>query len=76
MKTKAERKEEAYAKYEYEKERARYKAWIKLQDWTNKHTSRDLVILHIKEAIELKSIIDNLVFDFLVNIQENKEELK
>lgn len=34
---------------------------IKLQDWT-RNNSTTLVTLHIKEAIELKSIIDNLVY--------------
>lgn len=40
-------------------------------DWTNK--GKDLFTLHIKEAVELKSIIDNLIIDY----HENEiEELK
>jgi poly(3-hydroxyalkanoate) synthetase len=35
---------------------------IIIQDWTNE---KDIVRLHIKEAIELKSMIDRLVLDWL-----------
>lgn len=37
---------------------------IILEDWSKKK-SKLLLKLHIKEAIELKAIIDSLVFDYL-----------
>ena len=38
---------------------------IIFQDWTEKEKSKDLFRLHIKEAIELKAIIENLGNDYL-----------
>lgn len=35
---------------------------IHFQDWSKDNKSKTLLKLHIKEAIELKSIIDNLVY--------------
>lgn len=46
---------------------------IQLQDWTKKNKSKPLVTLHIKEAIELKAVIDNLVFNYL---DEDKDYLQ
>lgn len=40
---------------------------IILQDWTKKDESKDLVVLHLKEAIRLKAVIDNLVIDFITD---------
>lgn len=37
---------------------------IRFQDWTGKK-NKSLFQLHLKEAIELKSIIDNLFFDYV-----------
>jgi len=34
---------------------------IILQDWTKK--SKNIITLHIKEAIELKGVIDRLIYD-------------
>jgi uncharacterized protein (DUF2249 family) len=36
---------------------------IIFEDWTNKEDGKELFRLHIKEAIELKSMIDNLIID-------------
>ena len=37
---------------------------ILLQDWTVKGTSKHLLTLHIKEAIQLKAVIDSIVVDY------------
>ena len=42
---------------------------IEIQDWTKGETT--LVRLHIKEAIQLKSIIDNLVCDLVLTNNES-----
>jgi len=45
---------------------------ILFQDWTKKSKCKTLITLHIKEAIELKSIIDKLVVGYLEDKIENK----
>lgn len=40
---------------------------IIFQDYSNVGKSRDILTLHLKEAIALKSIIDNLVVDFITD---------
>lgn len=37
---------------------------IILQDWTKVNASKDLVKLHIKEAVEIKAVIDNIIIDY------------
>jgi hypothetical protein len=34
------------------------------EDWTQKDKAKELFRMHIKEAMELKSIIDQLIFDY------------
>jgi len=47
---------------------------IVLQDWTD-DKSKDLVVLHLKEAVHLKRAIDNLVMDATLFSREYVEEL-
>lgn len=56
---------------------------IILQDWTQENKSKDLVRLHIKDAIRLKAVFDSLIHDFHREyadsdslIYEKYEELK
>jgi len=44
---------------------------IIFQDWTGK--SKDLFRLHLKEANELKSVIDNLILDYLWKDEFHKD---
>jgi len=44
---------------------------IIFQDWNGE--GEDLLTLHIKEAIELKSMIDVLMIDYLDDLKEDKE---
>jgi hypothetical protein len=46
---------------------------IKLQDWSGED-SKDLLTLHINEAIELKSMIDVLVLEWTTQQTSNKDE--
>jgi hypothetical protein len=48
---------------------------IVLQDWTEKEKRKDLVVLHLKDAIKLKSVIDDLVTDATLFEREYVEEL-
>jgi len=43
---------------------------IIFQDWTNERDAKDILTLHIKETIELKSIIDNLVLAYTEDMLE------
>jgi len=45
---------------------------IIFEDWTKKNKSKELFRLHIKEAIELKAVIDNLIFDY-VTLEKEEE---
>lgn len=54
---------------------------IIFQDWTDEENSKELFRIHIKEAMEIKSIMDNLVidyvenkYDFLIQANNLKEE--
>jgi len=47
---------------------------IVFQDWTKYNDSKDLFRLHIKEAVELKSMIDNLIIDWTLHKIEAVEE--
>ena len=50
---------------------------IIFQDWTKKNKSKELFRVHIKEAIEIKAIIDNLIIDYYEELLEKSiEELK
>lgn len=48
---------------------------IILQDWTKENKSRDLVTLHLKEAVQLKAVIENLLLDATLFNKEYVEEL-
>ena len=37
---------------------------ILFSSWTKKRKEKDFFVLHLKEAIELKGIIDKLIFDW------------
>lgn len=47
---------------------------ILFEDWTKK--GKELFTLHIKEAIELKGMIDNLVVDYFMYLKDIKDEKK
>lgn len=50
---------------------------IKFQDWTKEGESKDILTIHLREAIKLKSIIDGLVLDYNEErIDEIGEKLK
>tara|TARA_Y100000310_G_scaffold78214_1_gene74851 strand:- start:1557 stop:1802 length:246 start_codon:yes stop_codon:yes gene_type:complete len=42
---------------------------VHFEDWTKKDKSKTLIKLHIKDAIQLKSIIDNLVIDMIEDMR-------
>jgi hypothetical protein len=46
---------------------------IEFSDWTKERTKR-YFNLHIKEAIELKAMIDTLVYDAIINEQNRSKE--
>ena len=46
---------------------------IIFQDWTKKNESKELFMVHIKEAVEIKAMIDNLIISYY---EELLEELK
>jgi len=45
---------------------------ILFEDWTKE--GEHLLTLHIKEALELKAIIDKLVFDYTMELEEKLGE--
>ena len=47
---------------------------IIFQDWTEEEKSKDFFTLHIKEAIALKSVIDNLIVDWHTHQLENAKD--
>ena len=47
---------------------------IILQDWTKEGKSKDLVVLHVKDAMRLKAVFDSLLIDAnLLNADYLKE---
>jgi len=49
---------------------------IILQDWTQEGKSKDLVRLHILDAIRLKAVIDGLIYNFHREYAESDSLLK
>jgi len=47
---------------------------IVLQDWTGK--GKDIVRLHIQDALRLKAVIDGLIFSFNFNIMDEDSYVK
>ena len=43
---------------------------IIFQDWTKKNKSKELFRVHIKEAVEIKAMIDNLIIDYYEELLE------
>ena len=48
---------------------------IILQDWTDEGKSKDLITLHLKDAIRLKAVFDSLIIDASIHEKEYLNEL-